>query len=268
MRHYLVYATANEGRNFFWDAVNFERLVAREPGVERIDMFIAVSEVRPRSSADDRAVGALLKILARQPRIRVREVAFKSNTGRDFSSYAHCLAAIAAEAAAEDYVLCLNRSAYGPMSDGWYGAFVRLFESNARLGLCGNSINFTGFPDLPDRGKFTHVQTYCFLGRPRVLAQHIARLPALQSRIKAEVIRGGEIALSRSILGAGLGLACLAWPRHVFVEPEPFDPSLPSGNISSTLTNTPFRHWARRDYWSLALLRPWLRWNREAGRGS
>ena len=85
-RHYLAYATANEGGRFFRDAVNFERLVAREPGVERVDLFMAISEVQPRSSSDERAVAGLLDILARQPRIRVRQVAFKPNTGRDMSS--------------------------------------------------------------------------------------------------------------------------------------------------------------------------------------
>jgi hypothetical protein len=267
-RYYLAYATANESRRFFWDAVNFERLVAHAPGVDRIELFIAISEVRRRSAADDRAVGELLKILARESRIRVRQVAFKSNTGRDMSSYAHCLDAIATEAAENDYVLCLNRSAFGPMSDDWYGRFVRQFGRDDRIGLCGNSINFCGFPDLPDRGKFTHVQTYCFLGRPRTLQPCFARLPALQAQIKEEVIRGGEIALSRAMLRAGLGLASLAWPEHFFFAPEPYDPSLPTDNISADLTTTPFRHWAPPDYRRIAHLRPWLRWNWRVARGA
>jgi hypothetical protein len=260
-RYYLAYATANEKRRFFWDALNFERLVARAPGVESIELYIAVSEVLGRSAEDDRAVAGLLKILAREPRIRVREVAFKSNTGRDMSSYLHCLDAIAAEASADDYVLCLNRSAFGPMRDDWYGAFVRQFGRDERIGLCGNSINFTGFPDLPDRGRFTHVQTYCFLGRPRVLADCFAGLPGLRAQTKEETIRGGEIALSRAVLRAGLGLSCLAWPEHVFVEPDPFHPSLPTDNISEFLTTTPFRHWGADDYRWRANLAPWLRWH-------
>jgi hypothetical protein len=267
-RYYLAYATANESRRFFLDSVNFERLVARAPGVEGIELFIAISEVRRRSSADDRAVGELLKILAREPRIRVRQVAFKPNTGRDMSSYAHCLDAIAAEAAADDYVLCLNRSAFGPMRDDWYGAFVRQFGRDEHIGLCGNSINFSGYPDLPDRGRFTHVQTYCFLGRPRVLAPYFARLPALRAQTKEETIRGGEIELSRAMLRDGLGLSCLAWPEHVFFEPEPYHPSLPVDNISADLETTAFRHWDLRDYGWSANFAPWLRWNWRLARGA
>jgi hypothetical protein len=260
-RYYLAYATANDKPRYFLDARNFERLVARAPGVERIELFIAVSEVRPRSSADDRAVAGLLKILAREPRIRVRQVAYKSNTGRDISSFAHCLEAIAAEAAADDYVLCLNRSAFGPMRDDWYGAFVRQFGRDGRIGLCGNSINFSGYPDLPDRGRFTHVQTYCFFGRPRMLREYFAGLPGLRAETKEDAIRGGEIALSRAVLRAGLGLSCLAWPEHVFVEPDPYHPSLPVDNISENLSTTPFRHWAADDYRWRENLAPWLRWN-------
>jgi hypothetical protein len=267
-RYYLAYATANESRRFFWDAVNFERMVAREPGVDRIELFMAISEVRSRSSADERANGELLKILARDRRIRVRQVAYKSNTGRDMSSYAHCLDAIAAEAAGDDYVLCLNRSAFGPLRDDWYGAFVRQFGRDERIGLCGNSINFTGFQDPPDRGRFTHVQTYCFLGRPRVLGPYFARLPALRAQTKTETIRGGEIELSRAMLRAGLGLSCLAWPEHVFFAPDPYHPSLPADNISENLSTTPFRHWAPPDYRRFAHLLPWMHWNWRVARGS
>jgi len=266
-RYYLAYATANEKRHFFWDAANFGRMVARDPGVERMELFIAISEVRPRSPRDERAVGELLKILAQEPRIRVREVAFKSNVGRDISSYAHCLTAIAAEAAEDDFVLCLNRSAFGPMRDGWYGAFVRQFARDERVGLCGNSINFSGYPDPPDRGRYTHVQTYCFLGRPRNLAQHVAGLPAMRAQTREDAIRGGEIELSRSMLRAGHGLSCLAWPEHVFFAPDPYDPSLPSYNISGALTTTPFRHWASRDYRWMPNLAPWLRWYRRVALG-
>lgn len=258
-RHFLAYATANESWRFFWDLLNFRQLASFDPGVAQVDMYIAVSEVVPRSEADYRALARLCRIVESNPRIRVRKISFKPNAGRDFSSWHHCLSAIVAECSPIDYVLCINRSAYGPLGRDWYARFVGQLERGPRIALCGNSINFEGH-ERPPGPEHTHVQSYAFLGRPHLLAQHFAGLPGLLASTRAHAIEDGEIALSKSLLRQGYGITSLAWPARVFFEHCAHDPALPQVNISFDLETTPYRHWRRGDYRSARNLWQCLAW--------
>jgi hypothetical protein len=245
-RHFLAYATANESWRFSWDAVNFRHLARFDPGVERVEIVIAISQAR--EIVDRLALAELCRIAERNPRLAVRAVLFKPNPGRDFSSWRRALARMAAEAQPDDYVLCLNRSAYGPLGDGWFSRFVEQLERSPGAVLCGNSINFEGYGKRP-APEHTHVQTYAFLGTLGVLERHLARLSGLQARTREEAIVHGELELGRNVLAEGSGITSLAWPRHVFTAAAPYDAALPQRNISFELTETPFRHWRRRDYW-------------------
>ena len=252
-RHFLAYATANESWRFHWDALNFRRLAACDPGVPEVDVYIAVSEVRPRGRGEAKVLAALRAILEANPRYRIRELHYKPNVGRDFSSWRWCLSRILETAGPADYVLCLNRSAYGPTRDGWYAAFVKQFARDPQIGLCGASINFGTIWAHERREpvpgpQHTHVQSYTLFARPHVLAQQFEVLPGVAATSKEDAIINGEIRLSRQFLQAGLGISCLAWPDRVFFEKDAYDPELPQSNISLTLTSTPFRHWNDDDY--------------------
>lgn len=259
-RHFLAYATANEGR-WFRDRINFRCLARFDPGVPAVEVIIAVSEARVRDAEDARSLATLRSIAASSRHLQVHAVMFKSNLGRDFSSWQACLKAIADQGAHdEDYVLCLNRSAFGPACEGWYSAFTRQFERDRRVLLCGNSINFEGYRALPGPAH-THVQTYAFLGRVGDLSRHLSGLPGLSSATRDAAIRDGEIELSRRLLRSGAGITSLAWPRHFFFEDRAHDPGLPQHNVSFSLATTPFRHWASADDRGAAAI-----WARLSGR--
>jgi len=246
-RYYLAYATANESWRFFWDLQNFQRLAIFDPGVAHVDIFIAVSEVVPRRESHYRDLARLCRIAESNPRLRVRQLIFKPNTGQDFSSWNRSLSAIADECSPYDCVLCVNRSAFGPLDHGWYVRFVNQLEREPGIALCGNSINFEGYV-APPGPEHTHVQTYAFLGRPHLLAPHFARLPGLLAPTRERAILDGEIALSKALLREGYGITSLAWPEHVFFKHCAHDPALPQINISFELSATPYRHWGREDY--------------------
>jgi len=256
IRHYLAYATANESWRFFWDLQNFRRLAAFDPGVARVDMYIAVSEVVPRRESDYLALARLCRIAETNPRIRVRRMMFKPNAGRDFSSWNRCLSAIVDECSPGAYVLCVNRSAFGPLGEGWYVRFVEQLERKPGIALCGNSINFESYA-RPPSPEHIHVQSYAFLGNAHLLARHIARLPGLRAPTRPLAILNGEIALSKELLRHGHAITSLAWPERVFFRHSAHDPELLQGNISFKLTATPYRHWRRGDY--VAAWSPWRR---------
>jgi hypothetical protein len=84
-RFFLSYVTANDDPGYAVDFANFGNMVRRDPGVPRIEMYIAVSEATPRSRRDERIVSRLEDRLETSPVISVKNTAFKSNVGRDFS---------------------------------------------------------------------------------------------------------------------------------------------------------------------------------------
>jgi Rhamnan synthesis protein F len=254
-RYYLAYATVNDSWRFFRDLVNFRRLAALDPGVAQVDVFIGVSEAVLRRESDYRALAKVCRLADSNPRLRVRSIAFKPGAGGSFSAWSRCMPAIVEECSPDDYVLCLDRSAFGPLAHGWYARFVSQLEREPGIALCGNSISFAARVQPPGP-EHAHVQSYAFMGKPHLLAECLACLPGLAAPASADSILNGEIALSTAVLGRGFGITSLAWPERVFFARSAYDSALPQGDISFDLTTTPYRHWRRGDY--LAAGNLWL----------
>jgi hypothetical protein len=243
---FLAYATANDPLGYCLDRANFGRMLARPAGVERIDIGIAVSEARPRSARDEREFDVLARRLEASGRFRVVDLFFKPNAGRDFSSWRDLLKRFRAEAVAEDHVLMLNRSAFGPLQDGWYRRFMTPFEGRPRLAVCGASINFE-YQRQVLAGAYTHVQTYAWMSRFGILDPLLDAFPGGRSGSRAEAIRDGEVALGQHWLDQGWEIACLAWPGVYFDAGYRHDPALPQENIAGSLRDAAFRHWEQWD---------------------
>ena len=210
-RGFLAYATANDRFGHVQDRDNFARMLALPAGIERIDIGIAVSEARPRSRRDERDFRDMARALEASGRFRVAELTFKSNLGRDFSSWRHLLQGFRRAAAPVDFVLLLNRSAYGPMQDGWYARYLPAFARHPHLAVCGSSINFE-YRRQVDAGAHTHVQTYAWMSRFSALERILDDFPGVQAQSRDAAIRDGEVALGRRWFDLGLGITSLARP--------------------------------------------------------
>ena len=220
-QHYLAYLTATDSRSHAADYLNLTNMVRYHPGVEKIVLFIAISRVSSERRDDPRAVACLLREVQKCPWLELRSVFWKSNIGRDFSSAAVCLNAMRDSAAAEDFVMVRNRSAYGPFEDSWYAKYVVQYERFANTGLVGSTINFLGHPLRPTPNPATHVQTYVYLSQWKHLEPFLTDYPGARCAERLDLIEQGEIGLSQSIMKRGLGLSCLQWPNACLPQSSP-----------------------------------------------
>jgi hypothetical protein len=260
-RHHLAYLTANDRRGFALDYLHFRNMARRDPGVPLVEVTIAISEVRPFSRSDRRAVEGLVRFAERSPWLQVRAVIWKSNIGRDFSSAQACLRSIAEDAGSQDYVMVRNRSAYGPLLDDWYGAYISQYLRHPDTGLVGSTINLVGHPNLPaDGSEPRHVQTYVYLSEWRHLAPMVDDFPAGTCTERMDVIAQGEIGLSRRIMESGLRISSLQWPEYAFGASTPDEPSLPHEDIKGRVGGLPFLYKFRGYLWSPAAVVARLGW--------
>jgi hypothetical protein len=238
---FLSYATANEQLMYWDDFANFLSLARYDPGVDQVEMFIAVSEVVPRTVAHEKIVNELVNLLRATPNIKVRTVSFKSNVGRDFSSHACNLRKIAKEADPGDFILFTNRSACGPFKRGWYSEYVRQYKKFENVALCGSSINFNGHLARPRAGICTHVQSFAMLSQLTHLAPLLADFPAEHETDRDDIIANGEIGLSACLMNEGKSITCLAWPDHAFNLKFPYHPDMPLKYLKLETREQPFR---------------------------
>lgn len=241
-RYHLAYLTANDRRDFTADYLHFCNMAQRCPGVAHVEITIVVSRIRSYPAADTRALDGLVRCAAASPWLSVRAVIWKGNVGRDFSSAQACLKSIAKIATVQDYVMVRNRSAYGPLTDSWYRAYIEQYEKHPATGLVGNTINLIGHPLKPDNADSRHVQTYVYLSQWRHLEPLIDDYPGSKCTARLEVIAQGEIGLSRRIMDSNLQISCLYWPDHTFSASSPDDPSLPHEDIKRKAVGLPFQY--------------------------
>lgn len=273
-RHHLIYVTANDQRNFSVDYLNFRNMAVHPPGVERVDVTLAISCVRPWSRVDGREIGALVRSVAAAPWLSVRAVILKGNVGRDFGSTEAGLRSLDGAVADDDFVMVRNRSAYGPFGGDWYRCFVDQYRRHPGTGLVGNTINLAGPPTMPPGEDGRHVQTYVYLGRWRDLAPLVGDYPGNRCHDNPSAIKEGELGLSHRLMAAGLDISCLCWPDQVFGATTADDPALPRRDIKSEAGDLPFRYKFpsyRRDSKALLARAAWVigaRWPlRRAGAG-
>lgn len=240
--YFLAYLTANDGRDFSIDYLNFRNMARYPPGVSCVEITIAISHVRPFSSSDARQIAALVHLVSAVPWLRVRTVIRKGNVGRDFSSAEACLRSMADNARNDDFVMVRNRSGYGPFTSGWYSMYVDQYRRYADSGLVGTTMHLSGPPHMPEGMDPRHVQTYVYLSQWRHLSTLLTDFPGRHCTDNPGAILYGELGLSQRILAQGLGLSCLHWPNHFFIAGSSDDPALPSGDIKAEVTGLPFRY--------------------------
>lgn len=239
---YIAYLTANDDGAYTKDFINFMNMCIYHPGVEHINLFVAISAVRPFDDKDSQTITRLLSIFDGCSWITVKGVVLKGNGGRDFSSAYVCLKSIASYASNDDVVMVKNRSGYGPLAAGWFDEYEKCLLSDSRIGLVGSTINFSGHPKVQSAGITTHVQTYVYVSFWKYFAQVVDVFPAIKCTNRLNLIDEGEIGLSRMFLDKGLALACLAWPGELFTRERPTSSLLPQADIKRKVKNVPIRY--------------------------
>lgn len=213
-RYFHCYATANDDRFFYRDIQNLFRIKNTYSGVNKIVLFIAISKVNEIHHLDRIFVWAVKKLFFRHPYIDLKEIFFKSNVGRDFSSYSIMKDLIFIEATSNDYVFFQNRSGYGPFRIGWLKEIILQYEKYDGTAICGSTINFRDHPNRSLRNDLPHVQTYSFLTKISFLEMLGKSFPGKGVSSRLNIILTGEIGLSQFFLRKGYGITCMEWPNE------------------------------------------------------
>ena len=183
-----------------------------DPGVDRVFLFMAISNVRKSNPMDRLFVKMAKAMFKGHPSITLVEIFHKPNIGRDFSSYQMLLDKVSPMAADDDYILFQNRSGYGPFRTEWYKKFVAQFERFKNVALCGSTINFLDHPSRSLKDDLPHVQTYSFLSTLFYMNMLGANFPGANETDRCDIITKGEIGLSQFFLEKGNKITCIEWP--------------------------------------------------------
>ncbi|WP_258104787.1 hypothetical protein [Marinoscillum sp. MHG1-6] len=205
--YYLCYATANESK--MWsDFRNMLMISHHAPGVNKIKLFLAISEVNKNTKSEQLFEKWVRKLFRDHPFIELVRILRKDNKGRDFSSYEELHKAVSNHATDNDYLFFLNRSAYGPFYKNWYSAYIDQYTKYPDVGLCGATINL--MTHKSQGAVFSpHVQTYAFLTQMKKFDFLLENFPGTECTDRIELIVNGEVKLSRKILERNMALTCM-----------------------------------------------------------
>lgn len=209
--YFHCYATANDSRLYIKDIQNLSRLKSVDAGCARIQLFIAISEVHPVNRRDEKFVAMVKKMFHNHPSIELKEIFFKTNVGRDFSSFDQLFKKVKQTASPHDFVFFQNRSGFGPFQKNWYLDFVGQFEKFENIALCGSTINFSDNPQRSLRNDLPHIQTFAFLTRIEFMDLLGDEFPGATETEKFKIICNGEIALSQFFLNKNYKITCMEW---------------------------------------------------------
>lgn len=213
-KYFHCYATANDDRFYYKDIQNLMRIRNTPSGFDNVCLYIAISEVNKTNKIDRIFVWAVKNLFNRHPKITLKKVFFKTNVGRDFSSYSCLYDCIKEEAALEEYIFFQNRSGYGPFRKGWLQEMILQFEKFRSIALCGSTINFKDHPKRSQRNNLPHVQTYAFLTKISFLKKFQNSFPGKEEKSRLNIIINGEIGLSQFFIKRGYGITCMEWPNQ------------------------------------------------------
>ena len=211
-QYFHCYATANDNRCYLRDIQNLLRIKNTYSGVNKMIMFIAISDVNKINWCDRIFVWAIKTLFFSHPSIELKKIFFKTNIGRDFSSYSKMNDLIQKEASSNDYVFFQNRSGYGPFKKGWLKEMITQFEKHDLTALCGSTINFIDHTNRSQRNDLPHIQTYAFLTKISFLEMLGNSFPGKEESTRLDIILQGEIGLSQFFLNKGFGITCMEWP--------------------------------------------------------
>jgi hypothetical protein len=223
-KYFHCYATANDDRFYYRDIQNLLRIKNTDPGVTKIQLYVAISEVEKINSIDRTFIWAVKKLFYQHPSIVLKKIFFKTNIGRDFSSYSIMNYFIKDEAAPDDYVFFQNRSGYGPFREGWLNEIILQYKKFDRTAICGSTINFRDHPNRSQKKDLPHVQTYAFLTKILFLEKLGNFFPGAKESSRLEIILQGEIGLSQFFIRRGFGITCMEWPdEYINNESKPIN---------------------------------------------
>lgn len=213
VKHYHCYATANDNRFYFRDIHNLKKLQKSYSGLNNVILYIAISEVNKQTIIDKLFKKMVSQFFYNHPSITLIEIFFKSNIGRDFSSYHQSFIKINQTANPSDFIFFQNRSGYGPYQSFWYERFIKQYEKFENIAICGSTINFYNNSDRSPDNNFPHVQTYSFLTKVSHLNMFNGEFPGIHETKKDKIVCKGEIYLSHYFLKQGFKITCIEWPE-------------------------------------------------------
>ena len=216
--YYHCYATANDTSLYYRDYQNLLRIAQVYSGVEHLKLYIAISTAKPLNYFDKLFVRLITQLFKRHPNVTLQKIFFKTNVGRDFSSFALIRHLIDMENPKANYLFFQNRSGWGPFKANWLQAFQEQFEKYKSTALCGSTINFNDHPLNSNRTDIPHVQTYAFLTHKTYLDMLGDDFPGIKQTSRLDAISKGEIALSQFFLDKGLGITCMEWPEDFITQ--------------------------------------------------
>ena len=211
-KYFHCYATGNDSRFFRQDFKNLKRIKNTLSGVDEIYLFIAVSRVRRFNIFDMIFKKIVQRMFRNHPTIKLEEIVFKSNIGRDFSSYQKMFERVKTIATDEDFVFFQNRSGHGPFHENWYRAYIEQFEKFDSIAICGTTINFCDHPFISSKTDMAHVQTFAFLTKVSFLKLLGKDFPGANETDKLKIIANGEIVLSQIFLKNNYKITSIEWP--------------------------------------------------------
>ena len=203
------YATANDSFFYLRDIKNLKRIKTFDSGVNHIFLFIAVAKARKYNLFDQLFVKIVKKMFYGHKLISLVEIFYKTNVGRDFSSYQLILEKINSLADDNDYIFFQNRSGYGPYRQKWYKKIIKQFEKFKDVAICGSTINFLNH--ITSTNNSPHVQTYAFLTKFIYMKMLDGNFPGAKEYERSKIINAGEIGLSQFFLNKKFKLSCIEW---------------------------------------------------------
>lgn len=231
--YFHCYATANDTRYYNIDIQNLLRIKNTYSGVNKVILYIAISEVNKTNRLDKIFVWAVKKLFVKHPSIELKKIFFKDNTGRDFSSYSSMYNLIQQEASSNGYVFFQNRSGFGPFRKEWLKEMIHQFEKNKLTAICGSTISFRDHPIRSQRIDLPHIQTYAFLTKVFFLEKLGTTFPGENETSRLDIIYNGEIALSQFFLNKGYGITCMEWPdEYITNKSNPINNDDIRGNVT------------------------------------
>jgi hypothetical protein len=212
--HYLLYATANDSSFMIKDFKNAFLLWVSKPGVARVSILVSVALVKKPGIILKSFVGMVALLFKNHSAYKLDGIYFRDNKGRDFGSYAFLWRKIKERIGKDDFVFFQNRSAYGPMRNGWYCIYINVFMKHPHTGICGTTINLKDHSHRSQDVK-QHVQTYAFLCRKGSLESIDDVFPGENEKTRICTIINGEIELSQVIMRNGFTISCLEEPEKI-----------------------------------------------------
>lgn len=257
MKKFLIYMTANE-KNYITDFRNFKRIASHNAGCSNVFLILVVSEVKTKSTYDEKITKALCSIAMKNPQLCGCSVIFKPNKGRDFSSALCAMNFIVKFVGQQDaHCLFVNRSAIGPLKDNWFAEFLEQLELTGSR-IAGITVNQSGLNGAKVTCNNLHVQTYAYMCKKSFFQTLLDKFPGVDRETKEDLIVYGEIELSRMALQNGGKISCLAWPNITFPSEDQQGNWIPKDDIKREVKNLPYLHrtniWLKRsvsDYMSL-----------------